>query len=59
MEKPEVHSEPHEITHLLHAWRAGDEAARERLLQLVEGELRRLAHSRLRHERRYPAGPFS
>lgn len=52
MEKPEVHPESHEITHLLHAWRSGDEAARERLSLLVEGDLRRLARSRLRHERR-------
>lgn len=50
MEKPEVHPESHEITHLLHAWHS--EAARERLLSLVEGDLRRLAHGRLRHERR-------
>jgi RNA polymerase sigma-70 factor, ECF subfamily len=38
-------------TALLIAWRAGDEAARERMLPLVYDELRRLAASYLRRER--------
>jgi len=34
----------HEITNLLHAWRAGDEAALTQLTPLVYSELHRLAH---------------
>jgi RNA polymerase sigma factor (TIGR02999 family) len=39
-----------DVTHLLLAWRDGDNAALERLAPLVYGELRKLAHSRLRAE---------
>jgi RNA polymerase sigma factor (TIGR02999 family) len=38
-----------EITRLLQAWRAGDDGALDRLTPLVYGELRRLAHARMRH----------
>jgi len=39
-----------EITKLLQAWSKGDQAALERLLPLVYSELRRMAHSYMRHE---------
>lgn len=39
-----------DVTQLLHAWRAGDDGALERLAPLVYGELRRLAHARMRAE---------
>lgn len=42
---------PGPITELLHAWSAGDTGARDRLIPLVYGELRRLASRRLRGER--------
>lgn len=42
---------PFEITQLLVAWREGSEDALERLVPLVEPELRRLAHQYLRRER--------
>src|SRR5438270_428293 len=42
--------ESHEVTHLLLAWRSGDEAALEQLMPLVVDELRRLARSCLRRE---------
>jgi RNA polymerase sigma factor (TIGR02999 family) len=42
-------SEP-DVTQLLLAWRAGDEGALARLVPLVYGELRRLAHHRIRGE---------
>jgi RNA polymerase sigma factor (TIGR02999 family) len=38
---------PREITDLLHAWRQGDSAARERLLALVYDDLRRCASRQL------------
>ena len=34
---------PHEVTQLLHAWRAGDDRALEQLMPIVYGELHRLA----------------
>jgi RNA polymerase sigma factor (TIGR02999 family) len=40
-----------DLTQLLHAWRNGDEAARNQLMSLVYDELRRLAGSYLRRER--------
>ena len=43
--------ETQELTQLLLAWRAGDQAAQEKLLPLVYGELRRQAR---RHLRRQP-----
>ena len=41
----------HDVTHLLHAWAAGDLEARERVLVLVYAELRRRAAAQLRRER--------
>ena len=46
---PHVPSE--EVTALLLAWRAGDDAALDRLTPLVEAELRRLARRYMSHER--------
>src|SRR5262245_19612362 len=43
---------PGEVTRLLQAWRGGDEAARDSLIPVVYGELRRRAAAYLRHERR-------
>src|SRR5499427_5656025 len=48
MEKPPAQ----EVTALLREWAAGDRAALERLMPIVYGELRRLAASQLRAERR-------
>lgn len=42
----------HEVTTLLHAWRAGDADARDRLMSLVYAELRRRAAAQMRRERR-------
>jgi RNA polymerase sigma factor (TIGR02999 family) len=42
---------PDDLTALLHAWRKGDDAARDKLMSLVYDELRRLAASYLRRER--------
>jgi RNA polymerase sigma factor (TIGR02999 family) len=41
----------HEVTQLLLAWSDGDQAALERLVPLIEAELRRLAKHYLRKER--------
>ncbi len=41
---------PHEVTHLLLAWRGGDAAALDRLIPLVYDELHRLAHRYMAHE---------
>jgi RNA polymerase sigma factor (TIGR02999 family) len=41
---------PKEVTQLLQAWGAGDQAALDRLLPLVYDELRRLARSHLRRQ---------
>jgi RNA polymerase sigma factor (TIGR02999 family) len=43
---------PQEITQLLLAWGQGDQSALERLMPLVEKELRRLARGYLRSEKR-------
>ena len=43
-------AETPEITSLLAAWSAGDAESLERLLPLVEGELRRIAHTYMRRE---------
>ncbi|MGA3026413.1 MAG: ECF-type sigma factor, partial [Bryobacteraceae bacterium] len=40
------------VTELLLRWRAGDDACLHRLVPLVEGELRRIAHRYMRMERR-------
>ncbi len=42
---------PSEVTQLLLAWSAGDETALERLLPLIEAELRRLARAYMARER--------
>lgn len=39
-----------EVVLLLDQWRRGDQDAYDRLIPLVYGELRRLAHAQLRHE---------
>jgi RNA polymerase sigma-70 factor, ECF subfamily len=44
-------SAPPAVTQLLRAWSEGDESALERLLPLVEGELRRLARGYMARER--------
>lgn len=43
--------EPSEVTRLLVAWQAGDRSALERIVPLVEVELRRQAHRYFRSER--------
>ena len=43
---------PGAVTELLHAWSGGDDAALERLLPLVEAELRRLARGYMGRERK-------
>jgi len=45
-----------DVTRLLSAWGAGDICARDQLIPLVYGELRRLAHARMRLEN--PGGMF-
>ncbi|MDX6383342.1 MAG: hypothetical protein QOK48_915 [Blastocatellia bacterium] len=45
-------SPPHEITQLLAEWSDGNQAALDKLYPLVYNELRRLAHSYLRRERK-------
>jgi RNA polymerase sigma-70 factor, ECF subfamily len=42
---------PDEVTRLLKAWSAGDETALEKLIPLVDDELRKIAHAYLRRER--------
>ena len=42
----------HNVTALLHAWTAGDSAARDQLMTVVYEELRRRAAGQLRGERR-------
>ncbi len=44
-------AEAHEVTSLLRAWRGGDAAAGEELLQRIYSELKRIASSQLRRER--------
>ena len=43
---------PVRVTELLQAWSTGDDRALERLVPLVEAELRRLARGYMRRERR-------
>ncbi|NOT61186.1 MAG: sigma-70 family RNA polymerase sigma factor [Acidobacteria bacterium] len=45
-------AEPQDVTQLLLAWSAGDQAAFDQLLPLVNDELRRLARAYMRGERR-------
>lgn len=45
-------STPHDVSQLLIAWGAGDQAALEKLLPLVNQELRRLAAGYMRRERK-------
>ncbi len=47
-----MEASPSDVTQLLSAWGDGDAAARDRLVPLVYGELRRLAHHHLRDEHR-------
>jgi RNA polymerase sigma factor (TIGR02999 family) len=47
-----VDASSHDVTALLHAWNAGDAAARDRLVALVYADLRRRAAAQLRRERR-------
>jgi RNA polymerase sigma factor (TIGR02999 family) len=47
-----VSTSNHDVTALLQAWNDGNLAARDELMPLVYGELRRRAAARLRHERR-------
>lgn len=42
--------DPGEVTRLLHAWRDGDEEARESLMQMLYDELHRIAEARMRGE---------
>src|SRR5438045_3905818 len=42
---------PHEVTRLLEDWGQGDREALDRLIPLIEGELRRLAHRYMRRQR--------
>jgi RNA polymerase sigma factor (TIGR02999 family) len=42
---------PQEVTQLLLDWSQGDQAALDKLMPLVYGELRRMAHLRMRNER--------
>ena len=44
-------TDPHEITNLLHAWGNGDPEALQKLIPLVDQELRRIAHSYMLRER--------
>jgi hypothetical protein len=41
---------PGDVTRLLDAWNRGDTKARDRLMPIVYGELRRRAAPQLRHE---------
>ncbi len=41
---------PLEVTHLLQAWRHGDDAALEKLIPIVYDELHRLAHIYMNRE---------
>ena len=41
----------HDVTALLHAWTAGDRAARDQLMTVVYQELRNRAAGQLRRER--------
>jgi RNA polymerase sigma factor (TIGR02999 family) len=43
---------PQEITQLLHAWGGGDEAALDKLIPAVYGELRRIAGNFMRRQNR-------
>jgi len=47
-----VTASSHDVTALLHAWTAGDIAARDQLMTVVYQELRRRAAGQLRRERR-------
>lgn len=50
-EEPEKEPERGEVTRMIEDWNNGDTTARDRLLSLVYGELRRMAHLRLMGER--------
>jgi len=42
---------PHEITHLLKVWSAGDKSALDKLMPLVYGDLHQLAQKHMSGER--------
>ena len=42
----------HEITELLQAWKCGDMQALDRLMPLVDPELKKIAHNYMRNESR-------
>ena len=42
----------HQITELLQAWKSGDEEALDRLMRLVDPELKKIAHNYMRNESR-------
>ena len=50
-EIPMSAQEPAEVTVLLKAWSGGDQAALDRLMPVVYGELHRIAHRYMRNER--------
>jgi RNA polymerase sigma factor (TIGR02999 family) len=50
MERDERQPPPGDITRLLDAWSRGDMKARDRLMPIVYGELRRRAAAQLRHD---------
>ena len=47
-----MQGETGDITRLLSSWRAGDHAAMDRLLQLLQRELQRIARRHLARERK-------
>lgn len=49
-DSPSGDDAPRDITGLLHAWRAGDQAAGDQLMQLVYDELKRQAERAMRRE---------
>ena len=50
-DKPPMKPAPNEITQLLKDWSSGDQAALDRLMPLVYGELHALAHQYMRKEK--------
>jgi RNA polymerase sigma factor (TIGR02999 family) len=42
---------PHDVTGLLHEWRQGDKTAFDKLMPVVYGEMRRIAHRYMQKER--------
>ncbi len=50
--EPVSKSSSQELTHLLLAWRQGDREALDKLIPVIYEELRRIAHSHIRGERK-------